>query len=73
VLDVITRSKRFYSEVEKNCYVVIMSARNLWHYIEVHTIRVLTDQPLHDIFRHRDSFRRISKMGNGVTRACSRL
>jgi hypothetical protein len=61
MLEVITGSKRFYSKVEKIGYAVIMSAHNLWHYIEEHTIRVLTDQPLHDIFRNRDSFGRISK------------
>jgi hypothetical protein len=38
-----------------------MSVCKLWHYFEAHTIRVLTDQPLHNIFRNRDSFERISK------------
>jgi hypothetical protein len=38
-----------------------MSARKLRHYFEAHTIRVLTDQPLHDIFGNRDSSERISK------------
>jgi hypothetical protein len=57
----LTGSKRFYSEVEKICYAVIMSAPKLWHYFEAHTIKVLTDQPLHDIFRNRDNSGRISK------------
>jgi predicted regulator of amino acid metabolism with ACT domain len=47
--------------VEKNCYAVIMCACKLQHYFEAHTIRVLTDQPLHDIFSNWDSIRRISK------------
>jgi hypothetical protein len=38
-----------------------MSACKLRHYFEAHTIRALTDQPLHDIFRNRDSSGRISK------------
>jgi hypothetical protein len=38
-----------------------MSAHKLWHYFEAHTINVLTDQPLHDIFRNRDNSKRISK------------
>jgi hypothetical protein len=38
-----------------------MSARKLRHYFEAHTIKVLTDQPLHDIFRSRHSSGRISK------------
>jgi hypothetical protein len=61
VSDVLTRSKKFYSEMEKICYVVIMSARKLRYYFKAHTIKVLTDQPLNDIFSNRDSSRRISK------------
>jgi hypothetical protein len=38
-----------------------MSARKLRHYFEAHTIRVLTDQPMHDIFGNRDSSGRIGK------------
>jgi hypothetical protein len=38
-----------------------MSARKLRHYLEAHTIRVLTNQPLHDVFRNRDNFGRIGK------------
>jgi hypothetical protein len=36
-------------------------ARKLWHYFEAHTIKVLTNQPLNDIFGNRDSSDRISK------------
>jgi hypothetical protein len=61
VSEVLTGSKRFYSEVEKICYVVIMSARKLRHYFEAHTIKVLTNQPLNDIFGNKDSSGRINK------------
>jgi hypothetical protein len=57
---VLTGSKRFYSKVEKICYAVIMSAHKLQHYFKAHTIRVLTNQPLNDIFGNRESSRRIS-------------
>jgi hypothetical protein len=60
-LEVLIGSKRFYSEVEKICYAFIMRARKLRHYFKAHTIRVLNDQSLHDIFRNRDSSGRISK------------
>jgi hypothetical protein len=40
---------------------MVMSARKLCHYFEAHTIRVLTNQPLNDIFSNRDSSGRISK------------
>jgi hypothetical protein len=38
VSEVLTGSKRFYSEVEKIFYAVVMSARKLRHYFEAHTI-----------------------------------
>jgi ribonuclease HI len=38
-----------------------MSSRKLHHYFNVHTIKVLTNQPLNDIFGNRDSFDRVSK------------
>jgi hypothetical protein len=61
ISEVLTGSKRFYSEIEKICYAVVMSAHKLRHYFEAHTIKVLTNQPLNDIFGNRDSSGRISK------------
>jgi tryptophan-rich sensory protein len=50
VLEVLTGSKRFYSEMEKICCAVVMSARQLQNYFEAYTIKVLTNQLLNDIF-----------------------
>jgi hypothetical protein len=61
VSEVLARSKKYYSEIEKICYANIMSSRKLCHYFEAHHIRVLTNQPLHDIFHNRDSSDRIRK------------
>jgi hypothetical protein len=61
VSEVLTGSKKFYSEMEKICYAVIMNAQKLWHYFEAHAVKVLTNQPLGDIFGNRDSSGRISK------------
>jgi hypothetical protein len=61
VSEVLTGSKRFYSEMEKICYAVVMSAHKLRHYFEAHTIKVLTNQPLNDIFGNSDNSERISK------------
>jgi hypothetical protein len=58
---VLTRSKRFYSEMEKICYAIVMSACKLRHYFEAHTIKVLSNEQLNDIFGNRDSSGRISK------------
>jgi hypothetical protein len=54
-------SKKCYSEVEKVCYDVVMSARKLRHYFEAHRIRVLMNQPLNDIYGNHDSSGRIGK------------
>jgi hypothetical protein len=61
ISEVLAGSKKYYSKVKKICYAVVMSARKLRHYFESHTIRVLTNQSLHDIFSNRDSSGRISK------------
>jgi hypothetical protein len=59
ISEVLTGSKKFYSEMEKICYTVTMSVRKFRHYFEAHIIRIPTSQPLNDIFRNRDNFERI--------------
>jgi hypothetical protein len=61
VSKVLTGSKRFYSEMEKISYTVIMRACKLRHYFEAHIIWVITSQPLNDIFGNRVSSGRINK------------
>jgi hypothetical protein len=56
-------SKIFYSELEKIAYAVIMAARKLRHYFEGHRIRVITNQPLNDLFANREASTRIIKWG----------
>jgi hypothetical protein len=53
----------FYSELEKIAYAVIMAARKLRHYFEGHRIRVITNQPLNDLFTNREASTRIIKWG----------
>jgi hypothetical protein len=53
--------KGYYSEMKKICYAVLMSTRKLHHYFEAHTIRVLTNQALKDIFGNRDNSSQIRK------------
>jgi hypothetical protein len=60
-LEVPTGSKKYYSEVEKIYYAVVLCSRKLQNYFETHTIRVLTNQSFHDIFGNRDSSRRNGK------------
>jgi hypothetical protein len=59
--EVLMGSKKFYSEMEKICYAVIMNSWKLRHYFDAHTIKVLTNQPLNDIFSSIDSLESISK------------
>jgi hypothetical protein len=46
-------SKIFYSELEKITYAVIMAARKLRHYFNGQRIRIMTNQPLSDLFANR--------------------
>jgi hypothetical protein len=48
-------SKIFYSELEKIAYAVIMAVRKLRHYFEGNRIRVITNQPLNDLFANREA------------------
>jgi ribonuclease HI len=49
--------------LEKIAYAVIMAARKLRHYFEGHRIRVITNQPLSDLFANREASTRIIKWG----------
>jgi hypothetical protein len=61
--EALPRSKIFYSELEKIAYAVIMAARKLRHYFEGHRIRVITNQPLNDLFANREASTQIIKWG----------
>jgi hypothetical protein len=56
-------SKNLCSELEKIAYAVIMAARKLRHYFEVHRITVITNQPLSDLFANREASTRIVNWG----------
>jgi hypothetical protein len=52
ICEALADSKKYYSEMEKICYTVVMSARKLRHYFKAHKVMVLTNQLLNDIFRN---------------------
>jgi hypothetical protein len=62
--EALSGSKIFYYELEKIAYAVIMAARKLRHYFEGHRIRVITNQPLSDLFANREASTRIIKLGS---------
>jgi hypothetical protein len=53
----------FYSELEKIAYAVVMAAKKLRHYFEGHRIRVITNQPLNDLFTNKEASTQIIKWG----------
>jgi hypothetical protein len=57
--EALSRSKLFYSELEKIAYAVVMAARKLRHYFKGHRIRVITNQPLNDLFANKEASTRI--------------
>jgi hypothetical protein len=61
--EALSGSKIFYSELENIAYAVIMAARKLRHYFEGYRIRVITNQPLSDLFANREASTRIIKWG----------
>jgi ribonuclease HI len=66
-LEALSGSKIFYSKLKKIAYVVIMAARKLRHYFEGHRIRVITDQPLNDLFTNREASTWIIKWGTELS------
>jgi hypothetical protein len=61
VPEVLSPSKRNYTEFEKVLYVVLMASRNLRHYFQSYHIIVPSYQPLKDIIRNREATRRVGK------------
>jgi hypothetical protein len=61
--EALSGSKLFYSELVKIAYAVVMAARKLRHYFEGHRIRVITNQPLNDLFANKEASTRIIKWG----------
>jgi hypothetical protein len=61
ISEVLSLSKKNYTELEKVLYAVLMASRKLWHYFQSYHIIVPSSQPLKDIMRNRESIGRIGK------------
>jgi hypothetical protein len=61
VSEVLSPSKRNYTELEKVLYVVLMASRKLRHYFQSYHIIVPSSQPLKDIIRNREATGRLGK------------
>jgi hypothetical protein len=61
VFEVLSLSKKNYTECEKVLYTVLMASRKLRHYFQAFHIIVPSSQPLKDIMRNREATGRIGK------------
>jgi hypothetical protein len=61
VSEVLSLSKKNYTELEKVLYAVLMASRKLRHYFQAYHIIVPSSQPLKDIIRNREATGRIGK------------
>jgi hypothetical protein len=61
VSEVLSLSKKNYTELEKVLYVVLMAYKKLRHYFQAYHIIVPSSQPLKNIMRNREATGRIGK------------
>jgi hypothetical protein len=61
VSEVLSPSKKNYTELEKVMYAILMASRKLRHYFQAYHIIVPSSQPLKDIMRNREDTGRIRK------------
>jgi ribonuclease HI len=61
VSEVLSLSKKNYTELEKVLYAVLMASWKLRHYFQAYHIIVPSSQPLKDIMRNREAIGRIGK------------
>jgi ribonuclease HI len=61
VSEVLSLSKKNYTELEKVLYAVLMASTKLRHYFQAYHIIVPSSQPLKDIMRNREATGRIGK------------
>jgi ribonuclease HI len=61
VSEVLSPSKKNYTELEKVLYAVLMASRKLRHYFQAYHIIVPSSQPLKDIMRNKEAIGRVGK------------
>jgi ribonuclease HI len=61
VSEVLSASKKNYTELEKVLYAVLMASKKLRHYFQTYHIIVPSSQPLKDIMRNREATGRVGK------------
>jgi hypothetical protein len=61
ISEVLSLSKKNYTELEKVLYALLMASRKLRHYFQAYRIIVPSSQPLKNIMRNREATGRIGK------------
>jgi hypothetical protein len=61
ISEVLSPSKKNYTELKKVLYVVLMASTKLRHYCQAYRIIVPSSQPLKDIMRNREATGRVGK------------
>jgi hypothetical protein len=61
VSEVLSLSKKNYTELDKVLYAVLMASRKLGHYFQAYHIIIPSSQPLKGIMRNREATGRIGK------------
>jgi hypothetical protein len=61
VSEVLSASKKNYTELQNVLYVVLMASRKLRHYFQAYHIIVPSSQPLKDIMRNSEATGRVEK------------
>jgi hypothetical protein len=61
ISEVLSLSKKNYTELETVLYAVLMASRKLQHYFQAYHIIVPSSQPLKDIMRNKEATGRIGK------------
>lgn len=72
ISEVLSKEKLNYSEPDKISYAPTMEYRKLRNYFQVHHIKVISSQPVKEMFRHLEEFGGIGKCKRAI-RLCNRL
>jgi ribonuclease HI len=67
VSEALSGAKLLYSEYEKFAYALVMTTRKLKHYFEAHSIAVVIDKPIADLFANKQAPPRIAKWATEVS------